>query len=187
METIRTLEDIEKELNYVKEELEPIKKHFVELCNKHADLKKELFQFKLHHKLYHPMEDLKQYVWKDLDSIILIHSTIGRGNEELTPETFNRMDGDDVFYVSEKGYLYYLTNDCQLHYDEQLQLYVKDVRFSSYCKRNYVGFLDIVLSKRQFQIEFREKTPGNKYYSFYENSKKTYKVYKKFKKILGKK
>ena len=72
---MRTLEDIERDLEKAENEAKPIKKLWEESVKKCKLLRGEAEQYKINNGLFHPMEELKNHIGKEISHIKLVEKT----------------------------------------------------------------------------------------------------------------
>lgn len=96
---MRTLEVIEIDLQHAKDELEPIAKAYNEACEKISKFKDEMERYKVKNGMYHPMEELKSHIGKEISSIKLVEKSKS-GKLEV-----NTMHNHEMFSVDRNGHL----------------------------------------------------------------------------------
>ena len=137
----RTLEDIQRDFEKAKTELEPIVKEYNKAIEKKSELEDEMENYKLQHGLYHPMSDLLEHKGKEIYFITLVIR-----NDDGTLVT-KEMYNDEMFSVDEKGHLDYSSyNNGIMFYEEKKEKYsyMYHYRETLY---DFVGYLE---------VEFRE-------------------------------
>lgn len=146
----RTLEDIEKDLNIVRNELK-LSEEQIDLARKiHMKAKRkerqiiqELHAYKLNNRCFNAMEDLCKYINKDISYIVLVKED---ENNNLYTMTLNNDEYDVVFKVNKNGHLYYSDDYNTIEFNKRINAYVEgDCFYKARC--NFVGFLDIKLKE----------------------------------------
>lgn len=139
----RTLEIMLDELKSAEQERKPIYEALERASKKVRKLEDEIEKYKLNNGAYYPMPYLAIYKGKTISHIVLVE----RDKEGAlhTKTIYN----DEVFEVTDEGYLYYSSYDCGvMQYDETIGKYVK---YYHYCRteHDYIGFLEIVLEEEE--------------------------------------
>ena len=133
----RTLEDIEREYEIVRKELEPIEIEYKKGLNKLSELSDEMEQYKLQHGLYMPMSELEKHMGEKIDYIRLV---VRDENGELDTKDFGC---DEYFSVDENGHLDYSSYDFGvMFYDNKINKY-KHMYYYSTTIYNFVGILEV--------------------------------------------
>ena len=128
----RTLEIMETELESITKQLTPLQKRA-------SELSREIEQYRLDNALYHPMSELINYKGKTISSITLVRK---EKDEKLTIEY---MYNDDIFEVTDDGYLHYSSYEGGvMDYSAKARGYVR-YYYGHGTAYNYVGFLEIEL------------------------------------------
>lgn len=133
----RTLKDIERDYKKAKVKAEIKEKARDKAVRKCNNLLKELEDYKIQNRLYHPMSDLKKYIGRQIIHIRLVE----RKNEGL--EITDVWNHSGILYIDEDGHLSLEEDDIQgMSYDEKKCRYI-----DSYCgierECDFVGYLDI--------------------------------------------
>ena len=103
---MRTLEDIERDIECINEEIKPIDKARNELIEKRSRLHKEKEKYVLDHELFHPMSDLINYAGKEINYIDLVE----RNKDGLL--VIDYIYNDEMFSIDENGHLDYSSYNC---------------------------------------------------------------------------
>ena len=115
---MRTLEDIERDLEKAENEAKPIKKLLEEAVKKRNLLRGEAEQYKINNGLFHPMEELKNHIGKEIDHIKLVEKT---ENGELQ---LNDMYNYEMFSVDKNGHLDFSSYEMGIMFwDDKKQMY----------------------------------------------------------------
>lgn len=134
---MRTLEDIERDLEIARKEEEPLAKALGEASNKRRKLENELRQYKLQNGLFTPMSELENHKGKSIFHIELVVR-----NEDGSLETKD-MWGDEIFKVDENGHLDY--SDYMsgvMYFNSEIGKYEHDFHYyPTIC--DFVGYLEI--------------------------------------------
>lgn len=99
--TMRTLEEIEMDLEIARKEEEPLAKALGEASNKRRKLEDELRQYKLQNGLFMPMSELEKHKGKSISHIELVVR-----NEDGSLEAKD-VWGGEILKVDENGHLHY--------------------------------------------------------------------------------
>lgn len=115
----RTLEDIERDLELVKKELNPIRNKYEKICEKINNLENEKLKYKLNNRLYSPISDLNKYIDKDILYIELVEE-----NKNGTLKVISLTNSGGVLYIDENGHLNYSSDDDYLiQFDNNIKMY----------------------------------------------------------------
>lgn len=132
---MRTLEDIQRDYEIAKKELELIEKEREKAVKKCNELYYEIENYKLKNGLFYPMSDLEQHKGQYVNHIKLV---VKDENGELSTKD---MYNDEYFKVDKNGHLDYSSYEYGImSYDEQRKIY-------SYCCHycetlyDFVGYL----------------------------------------------
>lgn len=98
---MRTLEDIQKDYEIAKKELEPIEKEREKAVKKCNALYYEMENYKLKNGLFQPMSDLEQHKGEYVNHIKLV---VKDENGKLSTKD---MYNDEIFNIDENGRLHY--------------------------------------------------------------------------------
>ena len=134
---MRTLEDIERDLEKAENEARPIKKLWEEAVKKCNQLRDEAEQYKINNGLFHPMEELKNHIGKEISHIKLVEKT---ENGELQ---VNNMYNYEMFSVDENGHLDFSSYEMGImSWCEEERMYCYSYH---YCGKyhDFVGYLDV--------------------------------------------
>lgn len=134
---MRTLEDIEIELQDAKAELEPIAKAYNEACEKLSKFEDEMKRYKVKNGMYHPMEELKSHIGKEISSIKLVEK-LKSGMLEV-----NTMYNYETFSVDRNGHLYF--SSCEMGvmgWDGIRQKYCYSFHYHT-TYHDFVGYFDL--------------------------------------------
>lgn len=133
----RTLDDMLKDLELAKKELDPLLESIKVAEHRVNDIQKEIDTYKLSNGMYHPMSELLNYKGKELNYIELVE--INKSGTLNTDCIYN----DESFRIDNDGHLFYSSYDFGiLRYNEEKDRYEKWYHY--YCdERNYVGFMEI--------------------------------------------
>lgn len=121
---MRTLEEIERDLDIARKEEEPLAKALGEASNKRRKLEDELQQYKLQNGLFTPMSELQNHKGKSISHIELVMQ-----NEDGSLETKD-MWGGEIFKVDENGHLDY--SDYMggvMYFDSEIGKYEHDFHY----------------------------------------------------------
>ena len=142
---MRTLEDIERDLKNAEIEAEPIKKLWEEAVKKCNLLRDEAEQYKINNGLFHPMEELKKHIGKEISHIKLVEKT--ENGELQVKDMFNY----EMFSVDKNGHLHFSSYEMGvMGWDEDRIMYCYSYHyFEEY--HDFIGYLDIC-----FEDEERE-------------------------------
>lgn len=136
---MRTLEDIERDLACVEEEIKPIEEKRDVLLKKIGALSREKEKYILDHELFHPISELTNYIGKRISSIDLVERM-----EDGSLDT-DFMYNDEMFSVDENGHLDFSSyTSGVMSFDEKLGKYVMWCHFHR-TEHDYVGYLDLEL------------------------------------------
>lgn len=131
----RTIEDIQRDFELAKKELEPIEIQRNKAVKKVNHFYKELEQYKLNHGLYRPMSDLKEYIGKSIKHIELVYRD-SDGKMQIED-----MYNDELFKVDKEGHLDYSSYNCGvMHFNNGKYIYQYYGHPTEY---DFLGFLDI--------------------------------------------
>lgn len=132
---MRTLEDMQRDYEIAKKELEPIEKErekAVKKCNK---LYYEIENYKLKNGLFYPMSDLEQHKGKYVNHIKLV--VRDKNGELSTKDMYN----DDMFNVDDSGHLHYSSYQCGvMGYSEEDRKYIYSY-YGRETEYDFVGYL----------------------------------------------
>ena len=134
---MRTLEDIERDLEKAENEAKPIKKLWEEAVKKCNQLRDEAEQYKINNGLFHPMEELKNHIGKKISNIKLVEKT---ENGELQ---VNDMYNHEMFSVDKNGHLDFSSYEMGImSWCEEERMYCYSYH---YCRtyHDFVGYLDV--------------------------------------------
>lgn len=134
---MRTLEDIERDLKNAETEAEPIKKLWEEAVKKCNQLRDEAEQYKINNGLFHPMEELRNHIGKEISHIKLVEK---KSDGELKAEY---MYNYEMFSVDKNGHLDFSSYEMGvMGWDEDRQMYCY---FYHYCVEyhDFIGYLDV--------------------------------------------
>lgn len=133
----RTLDDMLKDLELAKKELDPLLEAIKVAEHRVNDIQKEIDTYKLSNGMYHPMSELLNYKGKELNYIELVE--INKSGTLSTDCIYN----DEFLGIDNNGHLFYSSYDFGiLEYNEEKDRYEKWYHY--YCnERNYVGFMEI--------------------------------------------
>lgn len=136
----RTLDDMLKDLELAKKELDPLLEAIKVAEHRVNDIQKEIDTYKLSNGMYHPMSELLNYKGKELNYIELVE--INKSGTLSTDCIYN----DEFLGIDNNGHLFYSSYDFGiLEYNEEKDRYEKWYHY--YCnERNYVGFMEISFS-----------------------------------------
>lgn len=136
----RTLDDMLKDLELAKKELDPLLEAIKVAEHRVNDIQKEIDTYKLSNGMYHPMSELLNYKGKKLNYIELVE--INKSGTLSTDCIYN----DEFLGIDNNGHLFYSSYDFGiLEYNEEKDRYEKWYHY--YCnERNYVGFMEISFS-----------------------------------------
>ena len=134
---MRTLEDIERDLEKAENEAKPIKKLLGEAVKKCNLLRGEAEQYKINNGLFHPMEELKNHIGKEISHIKLVEKT---ENGELQ---VNDMYNHEMFSVDKNGHLDFSSYEMGImSWCEKKRMYCYSYHyFRTY--HDFVGYLDV--------------------------------------------
>lgn len=136
---MRALEDIERDIELINEELKPIDKVRNELCEKRRFLLDEKERYILDNGLFHPISELVNYIGKEISHIDLVER-----NEDGSLEV-DSMYNDEMFSIDKNGYLEYSSYfGGVMDFDEKIGKYVLN-RFYHRTEHDYIGYLDLKL------------------------------------------
>lgn len=128
---------MERTLDIMMAELEPVEKEYKILEEKVKSLRNEIEDYKLSNNLYHPMSELANYKGKEISWIKLVER-----NKDGTLDT-DFMCCDEFLEVDEDGYLHYSSFEGGItHYDDETGKYVH-YYYGCPDYHDYVGFLEI--------------------------------------------
>lgn len=134
---MRTLEDIERELEVAKKEAKPLieaRDEAVKKCNK---LYQEIEDYKIQNGLYFPMSELEKYKGREISHIKLV---VREENGELsTKDMYNH----EMFSIDKNGHLDFSSYHFGvMNYDEKTKKYIYSYH---YCPTVYdfIGYLEI--------------------------------------------
>lgn len=134
---MRTLEDIERDLKNAETEAEPIRKLWREAFKKCNQLRDEVEQYKIKNGLFHPMEELKNYIGKEISHIKLVEKT---ENGELQ---VNDMFNYEMFSVDKNGHLDFSSYEMGVMYwDKEKQVYCYSYHYREKY-HDFIGCLDV--------------------------------------------
>ena len=134
---MRTLEDINKDLDAARAELEPISMEYVKACEKCSKLEDEAEKYKIDNGLYHSMDELKNYIGKEIRSIKLVEKT---NDGKLKVET---MYNNEIFGVDEYGHLDFSSYEMGIMFwDKEFCKYNYLYHYNS-VYHDFVGYLEI--------------------------------------------
>lgn len=134
---MRTIEDIERDLENAKKEAEPIIEAREKAVKKINQYYHELKQFKMDNGLYHSMSELEKYKGHTVNNIELIEK------EKDGTLSSEYMYNDEIFKVDENGHLDYSSYQCGImSYSEERGKYIYSY-YGHETERNFVGFLEI--------------------------------------------
>ena len=134
---MRTLEDIERDIELVNEELKPISKVREELSDKRRNLLDEKEKYILDNGLFHPISELHNYIGKKISYIDLVE------RKEDGSLKVDSMCNDEMFSIDENGHLSFSSyNYGVMDFDEKLGKYVMRYRFYR-TEHDYIGYLDL--------------------------------------------
>lgn len=131
----RTIEDIQRDFELAKKELDPIEIQRNEAVKKVNRFYNELEKYKLNHGLYRPMSDLKEYIGKHIKHIKLVYRD-SDGKMQIED-----MYNDELFKVDKEGHLDYSSFQCgnMCFYNEKY-MYQYHGLLTEY---DFLGFLEI--------------------------------------------
>lgn len=134
---MRTLEDIERDLEIAREERKPIYKAYEEISKKCYKLKEEATQYKLQNGLFTPMSELEKHKGKSI-----LHFELVVRNEDGSLETKD-MWNNEYFKIDENGHLDYSSYICGvMYYDSEIGKYKFDFHYHPTIY-DFVGYLEI--------------------------------------------
>lgn len=134
---MRTLEEIERDLDIARKERKPIYKAYEEISKKCYKLKEEATQYKLQNGLFTPMSELENHKGKSISHIELVVR-----NEDGSLETKD-MWGGEIFKVDENGHLNY--SDYMsgvMYFDSEIGKYEHDFHHHPTIY-DFVGYLEV--------------------------------------------
>lgn len=133
---MRTLEDIEKELQIKYEKLKPIEQKCEDLKLEIAELEQERTIITLERSLFHPIEDLLQYKGREISYIQLVQNDDGVFTDDWL---FNC----ETLRIDILGHIYSCSKeDGVVIYDSVHNKYLKFYNGKSKLV-DYVGFIDV--------------------------------------------
>lgn len=134
---MRTLEDMQREYEVAKKELEPIEKEREKAVKKCNELYKEMENFKLQNGLFHKMEELEKYKGREISHIELV--VRDKNGELSTKDMYN----DEIFDVDENGHLHYSSYDFGIMgYEEKTKKYLYQYHYRP-TYYDFVGYLEV--------------------------------------------
>lgn len=134
---MRTLEEIERDLEIAREERKPIYKAYEEISKKCYKLKEEATQYKLQNGLFTPMSELENHKGKSISHIELVVR-----NEDGSLETED-VYGDEYFKVDENGHLDYSSYmGGVMYFNSEIGKYEHDFHYHPTIY-DFVGYLEI--------------------------------------------
>lgn len=134
---MRTLEDMQRDYEIAKKELEPIEKERKKALSKCNELREEMENYKLKNGLFHPMSDLEKHKDKEISSIELVER---KENGELSIEY---MYNHELFRVDENGHLNYSSYERGvMFYDKEKGKYIYAYHYHEMV-HDFVGYLKV--------------------------------------------
>lgn len=134
---MRTLEDIERDLEIAKKEAEPIIKARDEAVRKCNALYEEAKQFKMQNGLYTPMSELEKHKGKSISHIELVVR-----NEDGSMETKDMWRGE-ILKVDKNGHLDYSDyTSGVMYFNSKIGKYEHDFHYFPTIY-DFVGYLEI--------------------------------------------
>lgn len=134
---MRTLEDIERDLEKARKEAEPLIKAREEAVGKCNLLLKEKEQYKIDHVLFHPMSELEKHKGKKIVHIKLVEKS--QDGKLCATDMWI----DELFSVDSAGHLDYSSyNYGIMQYREKKQKYIYSY-YGLETERDFVGYLDV--------------------------------------------
>ena len=129
---MRTLEDMQRDYEIAKKELEPIEKEREKAVKKCDELYREMENYKLQNGLFHKMSELEKHKGRRISSIKLV---VREKNGKLY---IKDMYGDECFRVDKNGHLYYSS------WEKGVMIYDESRKKYSYCYHCYESLYDFV-------------------------------------------
>lgn len=134
---MRTLEDIERDLKNAETEAEPIKKLWEEAVKKCNQLRDEAEQYKINNGLFHPMEELKNHIGKEISHIKLVEKA--ENGELQSKDMFNY----EMFSVDKNGRLDFSSYEMGIMFwDEEKKMYCYSYHYYE-TYHDFIGYLDV--------------------------------------------
>lgn len=135
----RTIEDIQRDFELAKKELEPIEIQRNEAVKKVNRFYNELEKYKLDHGLYRPMSDLKEYIGKSIKHIKLVYRD-SDGKMQI-----EAIYNDEQFEVDKEGHLDYSSFQCGEMYFYNGKYMYQDYGLPT--EYDFLGFLEISIEE----------------------------------------
>ena len=134
---MRTIEEIERDLEIARKEEEPLAKALGEASNKRRKLEEELQQYKLQNGLFTPMSELENHKGESISHIELVVR-----NEDGSME-IKDMWGDEIFKVNENGHLDYSSYmGGVMYFNSKIEKYEHDFHYHPTIY-DFVGYLEV--------------------------------------------
>ena len=132
---MRTLEDIERDLEKAENEAKPIKKLWEEAVKKCNRLRDEAEQYKINNGLFHPMEELKNHIGKEISHIKLVEKT--SDGELQSKDMYNY----EMFSVDKNGHLDFSSYEMGImNWCEEKRMYCYSYHYCG-TYHDFVGYL----------------------------------------------